>query len=133
MGFLGVILQPLLNFFGGPVIKGAIDAYKAKLEAGNTAERIEADLAARELDVQRREVEVQGEYRTALLGHWYEPVNLFGYILVFYIGKVMIWDAALGLGSTDPVRGVVGDWAGMIMIFYVGKRGLENIARIIKR
>jgi hypothetical protein len=133
MGFLSVLLQPLLNFFGGPVIKGAIDAYKAKLEAGNNADRIAADLAGRELDVQRREVEVQGEYKAALLGRWYEPVNLFGYILVFYIGKVMIWDAALGLGSTDAVRGVVGEWAGMIMIFYVGKRGLENIARIIKR
>ncbi len=133
LGFLGAFLQPLLNFFGGPVIKGAIDAYKAKLEAGNTAERIAADLAARELDVQRREIEVQGEYKVALIGHWYEPVNLFGYIMVFYIGKVMVWDAALGLGSTDAVRGDVGVWAGMIMIFYVGKRGLENIARIIKR
>lgn len=133
LGFLGAFLQPVLNFFGGPVIKGAIDAYKAKLEAGNNADRIAADLAGRELDVQRREVEVQNEYKTSLLGRWYEPVNLFGYILVFYIGKVMIWDAALGLGSTDPVRGVVGEWAGMIMIFYVGKRGLENIARIIKR
>ncbi len=133
LGFLGTILQPLLNFFGGPVVKGAVDAYKAKLEAGNNADRIAADLAGRELEVQQREIEVQGEYRKALLGHWHEPVNLFGYILVFYIGKVMIWDAALGLGSTDAVRGVVGDWAGMIMIFYVGKRGLENIARIIKR
>lgn len=133
MGFLATLLQPLLNFFGGPVIKGAVDAYKAKLEAGNNADRIAADLAARELEVQRRETEVQNEYKIAMLGHWYEPVNLFGYILVFYIGKVMIWDAALGWGSTDAVRGAVGEWAGLIMVFFVGKRGIENVARILKR
>ena len=131
--FLGVILQPILNFLGGPVVKGAVDAYKAKLQAGNDADKIAADLAGRELVVQQREIEVQNEYKTSLIGHWYEPVNLFGYIMVFYIGKVMIWDAALGFGSTDAVRGDVGVWAGMIMIFYVGKRGIENVARILKR
>ena len=133
LGFLGAFLQPVLNFFGGPVIKGAVDAYKAKLEAGNNEDRIAADLAARELDVQRRETEVQNEYKVALIGRWYEPVNLFGYIMVFYIGKVMVWDAALGWGSTDAVRGDVGQWAGMIMIFFVGKRAIENVARILKR
>lgn len=125
--------QAILSFLGGPVIKGAIDAYKAKLAAGNTQDKIEADLAARELLVQQREIEVDGEYKKALIGHWYEPTNLFGYILVFYIGKVFIWDAALHLGSTDAVHGDVGQWAGMIMIFFVGKRGFENVARIIAK
>lgn len=133
MGFLATLLQPLLNFFGGPVIKGAVDAYKAKLEAGNNTDRMAADLAGRELEVQRREIEVQSDYKTSLIGHWYEPVNLFGYIMVFYIGKVMVWDAALGLGSTDAVRGSVAEWAGMIMIFFVGKRAIENTAGIIAR
>lgn len=123
----------ILSFLGGPVIKGVIDAYKARLEAGNTQERIAADLAARELAVQQREIEVDGDYKRALIGHWYEPVNLFGYVMVFYIGKVMIYDAALGLGSTDAVRGDVGTWAGWIMAFYVGKRTFENVARILKR
>ena len=133
MGFLATLLQPLLNFFGGPVIKGAVDAYKAKLEAGNNADRIAADLAARELDVQRREVEVQNEYKTSLIGRWYEPTNLLGYILVIYVGKVIVFDKVLGLGSTDPITGAVGEWAGMIIMFYVGKRGFENVARILKR
>ena len=133
LGFLGAFLQPLLNFFGGPVIKGAVDAYKAKLEAGNNTDRIAADLAGRELTVQQRELEVEGEYKRALIGHWYEPTQLLGYIMVVYVGKVVIFDIVLGLGTTDPIRGNVGEWAGMIIMFLVGKRGFENIARIIRR
>lgn len=133
MGWLIPFLQPVLNFFGGPVIKGAVDAYKAKLEAGNNTDRIAADLAGRELVVQQREIEVEGEYKRALIGHWYEPTQLLGYILVIYVGKVVIWDIVLGLGTTDPIRGAVGDWMGMIIAFLVGKRAFENVARIIRR
>ena len=123
----------LANLIGGPIISGAISAYKAKIEAGNTSERIAADLAGRELVVQQAEIAAQTQLRIAQIGHWYTPESLFGYIMVFYVGKVMIYDAALGLGSTDAVRGDVGVWAGWIMAFYFGKRGIENVARILKR
>jgi len=56
-------LTPLLGFLGGPVITGVISAYKAKLEAGNTTDRIAADLAARELTVQQAEVQAQNNLR----------------------------------------------------------------------
>lgn len=127
------MLQVILGFLGGPIIKGVIDAYKAKLEAGNTEGRIAADLAGRELDVQRREIEVQNEFKVALIGRWYEPTQLLGYIMVIYVGKVVVWDIVLGWGTTDPIRGAVGEWAGLIIMFLIGKRGFENIARIIKR
>jgi hypothetical protein len=133
MGFLSFLLQPLLNFFGGPVIQGAVDAYKAKLAAGNNQDRIAADLAGRELEVQAKEIEVQNQYKVALIGHWYEPTQLLGYILVIYVGKVVIWDKVLAWGTTDPITGAVGDWMGMIIAFLVGKRAFENVARIIRR
>jgi hypothetical protein len=123
----------LLSFLGGPLINGAIKAYQAKLAAGNTSENIAADLAARELAVQQREIEVQSEYKRALIGHWYEPTNLFGYIMVIYFGKSIIWDKVLALGTTDGLTGATAEWAGWIMMFYVGKRGIENVARIIRR
>ena len=123
----------ILSFLGGPVIKGLIDGYKAKLEAGNTSERIAADLAGRELEVQRREAEVQAEYKRALIGRWYEPTNLFGYIMVIYFGKIIVWDKVLKLGATDSITGQGAEWAGWIMMFYVGKRGFENVARIIRK
>ena len=126
-------LQPILNFFGGPIVKGVVDAYKAKLDAGNTQEKIAAELAAKELEVQSREIEAQGKLRIALIGNWYEPVQLLGYIMVIYVGKVIVWDKVLGLGTTDPITGAVGEWAGMIIMFLVGKRGIENVARILRR
>jgi len=127
------LLTPLLSFFGGPVIKGLIDAYKAKLDAGNTAEKIAADLAARELAVQEVEIQAQNQLRIAEVGKWYEPDHLASYVFVLYLGKVVVWDTMLGLGSTSAIHGNVGDWLGMIAAFLFGKRGIENVARIIKR
>ena len=123
----------ILSFLGGPIVNGAIKAYQAKLAAGNTSENIAAGLAARELEVQRREIEVEGEYKRALIGRWYEPTNLFGYIMVIYFGKIIVWDKVLNLGVTDAITGQGAEWAGMIMLFYIGKRGIENVARILKR
>jgi hypothetical protein len=123
----------LASLIGGPIVTGLINAYKAKLDAGNTADKIAADLAARELAVQQREIEVQGQLRIAEIGKWYEPDHLASYIFVAYLAKVVIWDVMLGLGSTDAIRGTVGDWLGLIAMFLFGKRGIENVARIMKR
>lgn len=126
----------ILSFLGGPIVNAAIKAYTAKLAAGNTSEKIASDIAVRELQVQQREVEVQGEYKRALIGHWYEPTNLLGYIMVIYVGKVVVFDkvlASLTGGTTDSIEGAVGEWAGAIIMFLVGKRGFENVARIIRK
>ena len=47
-----IVLGWLGNLLGGPFAKAAVDAYRAKLTAENTSEKIAADLAARELDVE---------------------------------------------------------------------------------
>lgn len=130
---MSAIFGLLLKFFGGPVIQGAIDAYKAKLAAGNDADRIAADLAGRELQVQQRELELQTQYRIAELGRWYEPDKLMGYAVALYFAKLLIWDKVLALGSTDPLLGWAATTANLIVAFYFGKRAFENVARIIKR
>lgn len=126
----------LLSWVTGPlfgsVLSSGLDAYKAKLAAGNTHEKIEADLAGRELLVEARELELQSQLKTAQIGHWFEPEHLFGYTLVLYVAKVLLWDAAFHLGSTDAVRGDVSVWASWIMGFYVGTRGVISIARVLK-
>lgn len=123
----------LASFLGGPVINGLIGAYKAKLASGNTADKIAADLAARELAVQEVEAQAQAQLKIAEVGHPWEVEKLFGYVTLFFYAKCLIWDAALHLGSTDAIRGTVAEWSGYVIMFYFGKRAFENVARIIKR
>jgi hypothetical protein len=123
----------LASFITGPVIKGVIDGYKAKLAAGNNSEKIAADLAARELAVQQTEIQAQNQLRAAEIGKWWEPSHLAEYIFVAYFGKAVVWDTLLGLGSTPELHGLVGGWLGLIAMFLFGKRGIENVARILKR
>lgn len=128
--------QIIANLLGGPVVTGLIDAYKAKLAAGNTAESIAAGLASRELAVQQREIEVDSALRIAQIGKWYEPEHLFGYVLFIYFAKCILWDKVLGAwthGITDPLAGDISTWAGLIILTYFGKRTFENVARIIKK
>lgn len=121
----------LASFISGPLINGAIKAYTAKLSAGNTTDKIAADLAGRELQVQLAEVQAQSALKIAEIGRWYEPEKLFAYVTLVFYSKVLIWDKCLGLGTTDAVHGTVADWAGYVMAFYFGKRGIENVARIV--
>ena len=123
----------IIGFLGGPVIKGLIDAYQAKLKAGNVSERIAADSAAGEMAVQSVEIREQHATRRAEIGHPLEPEKLFAYSLWFYFTKVYVYDAALGLGTTDAVHGEVAVWGGLVITFYFAKRGFENVARILRK
>ena len=46
----------IISFIGGPVIKGLIDGYKAKLAAGNTSEKIASETASAEIAAQVSEI-----------------------------------------------------------------------------
>lgn len=125
----------LASLISGPIINAAIGAYKAKLAAGNESERLAVDLAGKEIALAARERELNAQIVIAEQGRWWTalPRPLFAYIMVFYFGKVVVWDAALGFGSTDPLRGMVGDWAGWIMMAYFGGRSLEKVAQIFRK
>lgn len=123
----------IISFLGGPVIKGLIDAYNAKLKAGNVESRIAADLAAGEIAAQTAETQAITQYRIASLGYWYEPEKIMGYTVAFYFAKLLIYDKCLGWGTTDPLIGWSGTVATAVVSFYFGKRTFENVARIIKK
>jgi hypothetical protein len=123
----------LLSFIGGPIVKSLIDAYKAKLAAGNTSEKIASETAAGEIAAQVAETNAIMRYRIAEIGHWYEPDKIMGYAVALYFAKLLIWDKVLGLGVTDPLGGFAATTANLVVVFYFGKRGFENIARILKR
>lgn len=121
------------SFLAGPLLGKALDAYKAKLAAGNTEDGIKADLAAKEVLLQQRELELQAQYRIVEIGHWYEPDKIMGYCVAIYFGKLLVIDKVMGWGVTDPLAGFAETTANLIVAFYFAKRGFENIARIIKR
>lgn len=123
----------IIGFLGGPVIKGLIDAYQAKLKAGNTSEKIASETAAGEMAVQATEIKAQAEYRIAALGYWYEPDKIMGYAVAVYVAKLLIYDKVLGLGTTDPLAGWIEITANLIVASYFAKRSFENVARIIRK
>jgi hypothetical protein len=123
----------ILSFLGGPVIKALIDAYQAKLKAGDVESKIAADLAASEIAAQTAEMQALTQYRIAELGRWYEPDKLMGYCVAAYFSKLLIFDKVLGLGTTDPLAGFAAVTSNLVVSFYFAKRGFENVARIIRR
>jgi hypothetical protein len=125
----------LANLIGGPIVNGLIDGYKAKLAAGNTSEKIAADLAARELNVEQRERELAAQVVIAEQGRWYTalPRPLFAAAFIIYVWKVVVWDKVFGLGTTDALSGDVAQWAMIVLTAYFGGRSLEKVARILAR
>lgn len=123
----------LLSFLGGPIVNGAVKAYTAKLQAGTTHDQLTIDLATRELAVQQAELEADAKIKVAEVGHWSEPDHLFAYVTLLFYTKCLIWDMALGLGTTDAPKGVVAVWGGMVMTYWFAKRGAESLVRILKR
>jgi hypothetical protein len=132
---LSAILGWLGNLLGGPFAKAALDAYRAKLTAENTSEKIAADLAAREMSVEQRERELAAEVLVAEQGRWYTalPRPLFAFAFIIYVWKVVVWDKVLGLGTTDALSGDVSQWAMIVLTAYFGGRSLEKVARILAR
>lgn len=130
---LSTLLGWFGNLLGGPFAQAAVEAYRAKLSSDNTADKIAADLAARELQVEQRERELAAQIVTAEQGKWYTalPRPLFAYAFVIYAWKVVVIDKVLGLGTTDPLSGEVGQWATIVLTAYFGGRSLEKVARIL--
>lgn len=132
---LSTVLAWLGSLIGGPFAKAALDAYRAKLSAENTSEKIAADLAARELDVAARERELATQLVLAEQGRWYSalPRPLFAGAFIIYTWKVVVWDKVFGLGVTDPLGGDVAQWAMIVLTAYFGGRSLEKVAKILSR
>jgi len=125
----------LAGVLGGPIVRGLINAYKAKLDAANTQGRIAADLAGKEIEAEIEARKTASAIIIAEQGRWYTAVirPLLALPIVIYFWKVIVWDKVLGWGVTDPITGMIADWAGLIITAYVGGRSVEKVARICKR
>jgi hypothetical protein len=124
----------LASLIGGPVVNGIIGGYKAKLSAGNTSERIAADLAEKDIELRRRERELATQLSLQEGGRWWTalPRAIVTYSFAIFVAKVVVYDKVLGWGTTDALGGDVQVWAGWVMSVWFGGRSLEKIARIVK-
>lgn len=125
----------IISFLGGPVIKGLIDAYKAKLDAGTKDNKIAADLAAGEIAAQTRDVEVAADIVKAEQGRWYTACirPLMALPFIIFTWKVIVFDKVLAMGSTDPLDSNMWGVFMSVVIAYFGGRSIEKVARILKR
>ena len=129
------MLKWLASFLTAPIINGFLDAYRARLDAKNTegAQAVEVARAALIAEIEARKS--ANAIIIAEQGRWYTAVvrPLLALPVIIYLWKVIVWDKVLALGTTDPITGDVGVWAGTIVATYVGGRSLEKIARTIWR
>jgi hypothetical protein len=142
MGFLSILGGPgawigdaVKNALTGPLIGGMVDGYKAKLAAGNTTEKLLADVAARELMVEQRETEMNASVVIAEQGRWYTAIirPLMVAPFIIFTWKVIVFDKVMGWGFTDALDPKMWNVFMIAVGSYFGGRTIEKVARIIKR
>ncbi len=123
----------LASLITGPIINAAIGAYKAKLAAGNTTEKIAADLAAQQLAVDRREAELNASVVVAEQGNWVTRMvrPMFALPFIVFTWKVVVWDKMLGWGTTDPLDPKMWGVFMLVVGAYFGGRTIEKATNII--
>jgi hypothetical protein len=122
----------LASFLGGPVINGLIAAYKAKLEAGSNQDTLAADLAAKDLELQAKEREINAKQTQADEGRWWSatPRAIVCWCMALYVAKIVMWDTILHFGVTYPLKGVMADAFSTVIVCWFGGRTIEKVARI---
>lgn len=125
------MLKLLLPFLG-PLISGAVDAYKAKLQAGQNQDTLAADLAGKDLELQAKEREINAQIIKNDEGRWWTaaPRAIICWSIALFIAKVVIWDTILGWGVTPALKGQVADAFSAVVVMYFGGRTIEKVARI---
>lgn len=69
----------ILNFIGGPIVKGILDGYKARLASINTRDRLAVDIALKEVDAKIARTNARKEMNITSMSHpvWWFAWGLF--------------------------------------------------------
>lgn len=119
LNFLLSLINPL-----GAVAEKLADAYAKKADAQTDQERIRADVEIERLKLRER---LLLEEASHWLTRWIRPA--FAYPAAFYVGKILVWDKALGLGASDPLDENMLWVLTAIVSFYFLTRPIEKIWR----
>lgn len=126
-------MQWIISLITGGFFNTIKEGYVAKLAAGNTQERIVADLVGREADLQMKESENASRILIAEQGNWLTRSvrPLMAIPAVALIWKILLWDLALGQwtdGSTDKLSPQAFWLLTTIVVAYMGGRTIEKTA-----
>jgi hypothetical protein len=123
----------IISLITGPILGQLTEAYKARLAAGNTGDRLAVDLAARELEVQQRERELQTQILIAEQGNWFTRSirPLWALPFVLFTFKVVVYDKMFGLGTTDALDPNMWNVFMAMVVAYFGGRSAEKVATTV--
>lgn len=130
----GMIAGFVSKVFTGPMIEGAVGAYKAKLDKDNNVDHVLADIAGKELTVEMRQRELDAQMNLMEQGTWFTryPRALVQWSIALYIVKVIVWDIVLGLGSTPSLHDpLIQNAFNLIIAMWFGGRTLEKITSTV--
>lgn len=125
----------IAQLLGGPLVNGLLNAYRAKLDAANKTDAQAVDLAKKEIEGEIALRQAEASIIRSEEGRWYTslPRPLFAFIFIIYVGKCVVWDKVLGLGSTDALSPELSSIMMIVIGGYFGGRTIEKVARIFKR
>ena len=131
---LGVILTWLGGLLGGPFATAAVDAYRAKLAAGNDANKIAADLAATLAQINEARDALAQQVVIAEQGRWWTAIvrPLIALPFGVFLWKVVIWDTVLKYGHTDPLTPEMYNVMSVVISAYFGSYAVESAAKIFR-
>ncbi len=118
MNLIGWIIGGGLSSLTGSLER----AYKAKLDAKNDADRLEAE---KQIMFFQGQIELA---QTAVNDPWYSPRTLMGYAAAAYVVKIVFYDTVLGLGVTPNPGEQVTAIVLTIIGFYFGSKALGDVA-----
>ena len=87
------------SLIGGPVVNGLLKAYQAKLDAGNTRDKLSAELAAKDIAAEIERRSAQRDLGIAGMNHpvWWIAWGLFVIPVGLYHATIFIL-STLGIG-----------------------------------
>lgn len=125
----------IFGFLGGPLISGLIAAYKARLAAIDTQDKMALDLLQKEVDA---DIAARAEATRLLIaeqGRWYTAIvrPLFAAPFIIFAFKVIVWDKVFGWGITDALDPNFWRVFQTVIVSYFGASAVERVSRIFKR
>lgn len=129
-----MILSWLGSLLGGPFATAAVNAYKAKLDSENSADRIAANLAVQQAQIDQQRESVEQSTLVAEEGRWGPWVRWgFAFPFVIFNAKVIVWDRMMHLGVTDPLSPELLGLEQWIVAAYFGHSAITIGARALAR